>query len=741
MKGRSVLWKIITAFFIITILPVGVITAFFYPQNYKILNNVMEDELTGSAQRTVEKLDEEFLKIFKAAIDIKTTFFKQVWGEEGSYSYAQQVRELLKTARSNSTLAEEVLLYQPESQHIYSQNGTISQEYFQNILYCFHGANKEDMLSELSSASPSLFYVPSFSYSIYNELNSSPMLVLAYPLSKKMGWALFFLPENKVRGLISGVSGNSHNYLLYGAETIYLSASPTLTQEEMWSTVQKQRAGVEVDSFTSYSCSCKTMKLTYQVFEVNELLYRDLNRLLQTTIAVVLLIVVAGVSAMLVIIRTNYRPLIHILEKISGTPDLPEGAQGGSEYERLQSGISNMQNRNIKLNSTLQAYRENYKSLFLYEFLSGSIQKINDLTDVEERLEIELYHRFLVPVFLEFREDKALADSPILLTVDMLNRRFRSLNQEEIQMVFSACMEKNSIFCLASVRGEPEEFRSGLLEDFLRREVFGLFEMKQAGPFYAIIGKGSDDIYEAKENVQLLYQFLDSALIKNLSNYSVSEVERLQASESSGPLHPFGTIYDLTHAVDSRDVIKVHQVVESIIQVLTSASTSIVVAKMLFGQAMFVFQTANPNFLFPSEPEGEGSELYSTNQMALILREQEQKLSQLFEQETRSVGTHRRDIMAYVNEHFLDQNFSIAAVAEHYHMQISNMSAYFKKCYQITFQQYVSKKKVEKAQSLLVETSLTLEEISQRLGYANASSFSRSFKRVVGITPGEYRER
>lgn len=218
-------------------------------------------------------------------------------------------------------------------------------------------------------------------------------------------------------------------------------------------------------------------------------------------------------------------------------------------------------------------------------------------------------------------------------------------------------------------------------------------------------------------------------------------MERLQASESSGPLHPFGTIYDLTHAVDSRDVIKVHQVVESIIQVLTSASTSIAVAKMLFGQAMFVFQTANPNFLFPSEPEGEGSELYSTNQMALILREQEQKLSQLFEQETRSVGTHRRDIMAYVNEHFLDQNFSIAAVAEHYHMQISNMSAYFKKCYQITFQQYVSKKKVEKAQSLLVETSLTLEEISQRLGYANASSFSRSFKRVVGITPGEYRER
>ena len=73
-------------------------------------------------------------------------------------------------------------------------------------------------------------------------------------------------------------------------------------------------------------------------------------------------------------------------------------------------------------------------------------------------------------------------------------------------------------------------------------------------------------------------------------------------------------------------------------------------------------------------------------------------------------------------------------------MQISNFSAYFKKCYHTTFQQYTTQKKMEAAQSLLAETTLGLDQISEQLGYANASSFGRSFKRVVGMTPGDYRE-
>lgn len=739
MKGSSVLWKIVFVFLGITILPVVVILAFFYPQNYEVLNHVIEDGITEPSQRAVERLDEEFLKMFGASIELKSSIQNLAGEKVGSYLYSQQIKNLLKAARGRSELVETVLLYQPESGQVYSPTGTISLEYFQSVLYRFSGEGEKEPL-EFGSAAPSIVSAPDFVYSIYNQTQHQPMLVLSYPLSGKTGCVIFLISEGRVRSLFSETCGESRNYLLYDADVLYLSSSPALSEEKMWSTVQKQRAGVEDNAYITYTGKCKSLGLTFQVFEVKELLYGELDHLHRVTIIIVLLIIMAGVTAMLVILRTNYRPLLNLLKKLSEVPGLPENQKRSSEYERLQNGISHMQSRNSKLNSTLLAYRENYKSLFLYEFLSGSIQKINDLADVEERLEIELYHRLLVPVFLEIRESKNSAEVSFLPVVDKLNRHFHGMEPVEIQIVFSVCMEKNAVFCLASIEKTSEALSLDRLEAFLRREVFSLSVMKGIGPFCAVVGKSSEDIYEAEENIQLLYHLLDSALLRSLPDYSVSDVEHLHASETPGPLHPFGTIYELTHAVDCRDPEKVHSAVETIIQVLISTATPITAAKLLFGQALFVFQTANPNFAISAGQEADNAELYSASQMAELLLEQERGLSLLFEQEAQTVNTHRRDIMAYVDEHFLDPNFSIAAVAEHYHMQISNMSAYFKKCYQITFQQYVSKKKVEKAQELLTCFEITLEDISQQLGYANASSFSRTFKRIVGITPGEYRK-
>jgi two-component system response regulator YesN len=48
--------------------------------------------------------------------------------------------------------------------------------------------------------------------------------------------------------------------------------------------------------------------------------------------------------------------------------------------------------------------------------------------------------------------------------------------------------------------------------------------------------------------------------------------------------------------------------------------------------------------------------------------------------------------------------------------------------------------KIEKAKEYLVQTELTINEISYRIGYRNVESFVRIFKKVEGATPTEYRE-
>nr|WP_272880355.1 helix-turn-helix transcriptional regulator [Paenibacillus azoreducens] len=52
--------------------------------------------------------------------------------------------------------------------------------------------------------------------------------------------------------------------------------------------------------------------------------------------------------------------------------------------------------------------------------------------------------------------------------------------------------------------------------------------------------------------------------------------------------------------------------------------------------------------------------------------------------------------------------------------------------------EYVHMVKLQKAKQLLQQSSKTVEEISDYLGYANKSYFIKLFKREIGMTPSEY---
>ncbi|WP_097459797.1 AraC family transcriptional regulator [Mangrovitalea sediminis] len=58
-----------------------------------------------------------------------------------------------------------------------------------------------------------------------------------------------------------------------------------------------------------------------------------------------------------------------------------------------------------------------------------------------------------------------------------------------------------------------------------------------------------------------------------------------------------------------------------------------------------------------------------------------------------------------------------------------------------TFQQQVDSVRLERAGDLLVSTRLSLAQIADALGYADAANFTRAFKRWTGISPSRYRVR
>ena len=65
----------------------------------------------------------------------------------------------------------------------------------------------------------------------------------------------------------------------------------------------------------------------------------------------------------------------------------------------------------------------------------------------------------------------------------------------------------------------------------------------------------------------------------------------------------------------------------------------------------------------------------------------------------------------------------------------------FKNCFDKTFIMYLNDLRMAKAVELLKDISINIKEISGRVGYRDANYFTRIFKKKMGMTPSEFRNK
>lgn len=96
-------------------------------------------------------------------------------------------------------------------------------------------------------------------------------------------------------------------------------------------------------------------------------------------------------------------------------------------------------------------------------------------------------------------------------------------------------------------------------------------------------------------------------------------------------------------------------------------------------------------------------------------------------------------IKYYLDTHYLE-DINLENIAENLHLNKFYLSHCFKNYMGISPMQYINKRRISEAQMLLISTKLTITEISFRCGFNNSSYFQTTFKKAIGITPGQYRK-
>jgi AraC-like DNA-binding protein len=70
----------------------------------------------------------------------------------------------------------------------------------------------------------------------------------------------------------------------------------------------------------------------------------------------------------------------------------------------------------------------------------------------------------------------------------------------------------------------------------------------------------------------------------------------------------------------------------------------------------------------------------------------------------------------------------------------NKLKAVFKEAFGVTMADYCLARRMREAQQLLLEATLTIAQVAERVGYEHQSSFAAAFGAHVGMSPREYRQ-
>jgi AraC-like DNA-binding protein/ligand-binding sensor protein len=92
----------------------------------------------------------------------------------------------------------------------------------------------------------------------------------------------------------------------------------------------------------------------------------------------------------------------------------------------------------------------------------------------------------------------------------------------------------------------------------------------------------------------------------------------------------------------------------------------------------------------------------------------------------------------FIAEHYMEE-LSLRQVSKTVNMSVFYFCKQFRKATGLTFTEFVSRTRIEKAKNLLLNPNLRVSEIAYEIGFQSLTQFNRAFKKIMGQSPTGYR--
>jgi AraC-like DNA-binding protein len=431
-----------------------------------------------------------------------------------------------------------------------------------------------------------------------------------------------------------------------------------------------------------------------------------------------------------------YKPVQNILGHLGQFEPFKEK----DEFVYIQNTLVNIHETNRELLDTIQKNKLPQKDRFLKGLLHGLLSG----DEIHEQIEnngLELLKEAVRIVIIQIDEydkfEDELQNNALVMIDSIISNHINAHLQNNIQYVFLE-MSKNQ-FVFVTKDGDRQKLTA------LINHIIADIETHISISLIAVIGETCESTEDIPDNFQKTLNVLDKRFA--IDEKKVILADSIKAYDHDSYYYPINLEHDLIHNLIRGNVLEADIITQRIVQGnLVKRTLSLETnAQLIFALSATinrVMEITNKSIEYFFH---EGTRIYLELRMCENKKQLEEKIVYIFhtmatafkKQSDNLENSVIKSIDSYiVNNYHTD--FSLVDLAEHLGFSVAYTSTLFKNVTGENFKDYLNIYRIKKAKEILQKENIKINELAARVGYNNANSFIRMFKRYETISPGQY---
>ncbi|MBP1043480.1 AraC family transcriptional regulator [Vagococcus sp. BWB3-3] len=729
---NGLLFRYFVSYLLIFLLPFLILTSCLYYWSVLGMEKQLKTANLNSLRQVDNIVNERFSELDKMADNIKLNPRLSNFMLEHPYYSIEGRSELSKIQASNAFVSE-IFLHYINEEKIYSSNGSQSLSSLTEKKYGRFALNSH-MLEETFKET-----LPTVKVS-YDTGEQNSLLQYYKPLmngGSVYGTAFFFIQEAELQRLLTNLMTDyaGSAFIVTEEGQVVNSSSSDQGQPLMManfgrSLLEKEEVVFEKEKYHVSSLTSDVSGLTFvTVIEAKQFL-QPLATVRNWFYFLILAFLSLGLVLSYVMGLHQYRPIKQIdnaFKKITNQEEKVEDNELTIIERRLRSFVTEHQTMNETL-SQQQAYLLDY---FFNKLMEGKFKDEAYLRQQMSELSIDfqLNHYYVMLLDTAFSEKK---EENVKKKTVLLNEFPLKMADTQIYAVELPLKQQ-----LALIVGSNQAHTNQ------RNHVKRLKEM-----FDKMLSEDVRlDVGEVYEQLVYLNRSYIEAISANDCHKKVSEsvffYRDIVYSQPQFLSVPNGLKSKLTQSVHQGDETVATETINTIFGHPSIRNMNTFEAKYYYFDALravieCISQLGCEDLLdrFNEMIDYQSVELLHQELLAVTKR-----LCQLISVRKAAEATQlESDIIVYVNRHFRSHDLSLERIAVEFDFSLSYLSRFIKEETGITFSTYVQELRLDYIKHQLVATTDSIKDIVVRAGYYDVSNYTRKFKSLVGVTPGQFRK-